>query len=89
MPFEEMHELASESATRQKGEIMSFWTAAVIIVAIGALSKIFTARLKATADKSKASAEDLAQRVSRMEDRIANLETIVVDKERAEKFSAL
>ena len=68
---------------------MSFWTAAVIIVAIGALSKIFTDRLKATADKSEASAEGLAQRVARLEDRIANLETIVVDKERTQKFSAL
>ena len=68
---------------------MSFWTAAVIIVAMGALSKIFIARLKATEDKSEASAEDLAQRVARLEDRIANLETIVVDKERTQKFSAL
>ena len=68
---------------------MSFWTAAVIIVAIGALSKIFTARLKATADKSEASTEGLAQRVTRLEDRIGNLETIVVDEERTRKFSAL
>jgi hypothetical protein len=68
---------------------MSFWTAAVIIVAIGALSKVFTARLKTTADKSEASAEDLAQRVVRLEDRIANLEAIVVDTERTRKFSAL
>ena len=68
---------------------MSFWTAAVIIVAIGALSKIFTARLKATADKSAASTEDLAKRVARLEDRIANLETIVVDTEKTRRFSAL
>ena len=68
---------------------MSFWTAAVIIVAIGALSKIFTARLKATADKSEASTEGLAQRVTRLENRIGNLETIVVDEERTRKFSAL
>ena len=68
---------------------MSFWTAIVIIVAISALSQIFRARLKATEEKSEASTNNLVQRLTRLEDRIANLETIVVDKERAEKFSAL
>ncbi len=68
---------------------MSFWTAVVIIVAISALSQIFRTRLKATEEKSEASTNNLVQRVTRLEDRIANLETIVVDKERAEKFSAL
>ena len=68
---------------------MSFWTAVVIIVAISALSQIFRTRLKATEEKSEASTNSLVQRVTRLEDRIANLETIVVDKERAEKFSAL
>ena len=68
---------------------MSFWTAIVIIVAISALSQIFRSRLKATEEKSEASTKNLVQRVTRLEDRIANLETIVVDKERAEKFSAL
>ena len=68
---------------------MSFWTAIVIIVAISALSQVFRARLKATEEKSEASTKNLVQRVTRLEDRIANLETIVVDKERTEKFSAL
>lgn len=68
---------------------MSFWTAVVIIVAISALSQIFRARLKATEEKRAASEKNLVQRVSRLEDRIANLETILVDQERAEKFSAL
>ena len=61
---------------------MSFWTAVVIIVAIGALSQIFKTRLKATVDKSEASVKNLAQRVAHLEDRICNLETIVVEKER-------
>ncbi len=68
---------------------MSFWTAVVIIVAISALSQIFRARLKATEEKSAASEKNLVQRVTRLEDRIANLETIVVDQEKAQKFSAL
>jgi hypothetical protein len=68
---------------------MSFWTAIVIIVAISALSQIFRARLKATEEKSEASTNNLVQRVTRLEDRIANLETLVVDQERTQKFSAL
>ena len=68
---------------------MSFWTAAVIIVAIGAMSQIFKARLKATVDKSEASLNNLAQRVARLEDRIENLETIVVEKERDQRFAEL
>ncbi len=68
---------------------MSFWTAVVIIVAISALSQIFRTRLKTSEEKSEASVKNLVQRVIRLEDRIANLETIVVDKERAQKFSAL
>ena len=68
---------------------MSFWTAVVIIVAIGALSQIFKTRLKDTVDKSEASIKNLAQRVANLEDRIGNLETIVVDKERTRKFSEL
>jgi hypothetical protein len=84
-----MHELVSQSSFKQEGDKMRFWTAAVIIVAIGVLGKIFTARLKTTADKSEASVKNLAQRVTRLEDRIGNLETIVVDKERTQKFSVL
>ena len=68
---------------------MSFWTALVIIVAISALSQIFRARLKATEEKSETSVKNLVQRVARLEDRIGNLETILVDQERAHKFSSL
>lgn len=68
---------------------MSFWTAVVIIVAISALGQIFRARLKATEKKNETSVKHLAQRVTRLEDRIGNLETIVVDQQRAQKFSTL
>ena len=61
----------------------------VVIVAIGAISQIFKTRLKATVEKSEASFKNLAQRVARLEDRIGNLETIVVEKERIQKFSEM
>ena len=68
---------------------MSFWTAIVIIVAIGTLSEVYRARLKASSNKTEASMKNQDQRMARLEERRANLETIVLDRARAEKFSEL
>ena len=68
---------------------MSFWTAVVIIVAIGTISEVYRSKLKAEASKSQEVFDNIAQRVARLEDRMANLETIVLEKEKAKKFSGL
>ena len=68
---------------------MSFWTAAVIIVAIGALSTMYRARVKVGAEKPDDAFRELAQRVEKLEERMANLETIVLEKERDKEFSRL
>jgi hypothetical protein len=68
---------------------MSFWTAIVIIVAIGTLSEVYRARLKASANKSEEAIKNHDQRLVRLEERLANLETIVLEKERTEKFAEL
>lgn len=68
---------------------MSFWTAVVIIVAIGTISEVYRSRLKADASKSQEVFDNITQRVARLEDRMANLETIVLEKEKAKKFSGL
>ncbi|UCF95023.1 MAG: hypothetical protein JSW39_13015 [Desulfobacterales bacterium] len=68
---------------------MSLWTAIVIIVAIGTVSEIYRARLKANAEKSEESFKTLTQRIARLEERMANLETIVLEKERTKQFSDL
>ena len=68
---------------------MSFWTAIVIIVAIGTLSEMYRARFKANAEKSEEFFRNFAQRMARLEDRMANIETIVLEKERTRKFSDL
>ena len=68
---------------------MNLWTAIVIIVAIGTLSEIYRTRLKASANKTEESFKNHAQRLARLEDRIANLEAIVLEKERTKKFSEL
>ena len=68
---------------------MSFWTAVVIIVAIGTISEVYRSRLKADASKSQEVFDNITLRVARLEDRMANLETIVLEKEKAKKFSGL
>jgi len=68
---------------------MSFWTAIVIIVAIGTLSEVYRARLKAISNKGEEAIKNHDQRMARLEERLANLETIVLEKERAAKFSEL
>ena len=68
---------------------MSFWTAIVIIVAIGTLSEVYRARLKASSNKTEASMKNQDQRMARLEERLANLETIVLERARAEKFAEL
>lgn len=68
---------------------MSFWTAIVIIVAIGVLSEMYKVRLKASLRKSEEYFEKLSQRTARLEERMANIETIMLDKERQKDFRDL
>lgn len=68
---------------------MSFWTAAVIIVAIVTVGGIYRSRMKASTNKTDADFEELQRRIDRLEDRMANLETLVLEKEKAKQFSDL
>jgi hypothetical protein len=68
---------------------MTFWTAVVVIVAIGALSAMYRARLKVDRRKSEELVEDLARRIDRLEDRMASLETIILDREKGKAFRDL
>ena len=68
---------------------MSFWTAIVIIVAIGTISEIYRSRLKANAGKAEESYQKIVQRMVKLEERMANIETIVLEKEKSRKFSEL
>ncbi len=68
---------------------MNLWTMIVLIVAIGTVSEIYRARIRANASKSQEIVDKFAQRVARLEDRMANLETIVLEKEKTKKFSGL
>ncbi len=68
---------------------MNLWTAAVIIVAIVTFGGIYRSRTKAGTKKTAADFEDILRRIDRLEDRMANLETIVLEKEKAKQFSDL
>jgi hypothetical protein len=68
---------------------MDVFTMIVLIVAIGTISEIYRARISADVKESKKYFENLSQRIARLEDRMANLETIVLEKERTKKFSDL
>jgi hypothetical protein len=74
---------------KQGARRMSFWTAIVIIVAIGTISEIYRSRLKANSVKTEESYQKLTQRMVSLEKRMANLETIVLEKEKSRKFSEL
>jgi hypothetical protein len=68
---------------------MSFVTGSVVIVAIIAVSIMYRERLKAESKQSEEFYNDLVERMNRLEDRMANLETIVLDKEKTKGFSGL
>jgi hypothetical protein len=68
---------------------MNTMTAVVLIVAIGTFAGLYRARLKVNSQKTDKDFEDLSRRVSRLEDRIANLETLVLEKEKSKQFSDL
>ena len=68
---------------------MSFWTAVVIIVALGVASEMYRARLKASSQESEKHTKALEERMAQIEKRMANLETIVLKRENEEKWDAL
>ena len=68
---------------------MSFWTAAVIIVAITTFGTLYRTRLKAGTKQSHEVSESLLKRIDRLEERMANLETIMLEKEKSKQFSDL
>lgn len=68
---------------------MNFWTAVVIIVAMTVIGGMYRERIRAGGGNPGEPLEELLRRLERMEERIANLETIVLEKERARAFSDL
>ena len=68
---------------------MSFWTAIVLICLICAVSESYRARLKKMSAHTKENFDDMSDRIARLEERMANLETIVLEKEKTRVYSEL
>ena len=66
-----------------------FWIAMVCMVAIGTASEVYRAKIKASTSEAEKFFEKMAQRVGRLEERMANLETLVLEKEKDKRFSEI
>ena len=68
---------------------MDFWTMIVLIVAIGVISDIIKSKKNFNTDKMITYDEGESQIISRLQERVTNLETIILEKERIKRFEDL
>lgn len=68
---------------------MDFWTMIVILVLIGVISEIYKSRYKKVIEETEKTNEDVSELLSGLKDRVANLETIILEKERNKRFTEL
>jgi len=68
---------------------MDIWTMIVLIVAISVISDIVKSKNNDNAGESIESDEDISQHIAPLKDRVANLETIILEKERVDRFAEL
>lgn len=68
---------------------IGLWTGIVLIVAIGAVSEMYRARVKSGSKETEKLYEEIIERLARLEERMANVETILFEREKADKFNKL
>ena len=68
---------------------MNIWTMIVLIVAICVISDIIKSRNNNGLNKSENSGEDLSMIIGRLKNRVENLETIILEKERTRRFAEM
>ena len=68
---------------------MNLWTMIVLVTAIGIVGEMYKHRISANREESKKVFDELTKRVARLEERMANIETIVLEKAREKRFSDL
>ena len=61
----------------------------VLIVAIGALSKTFRHRAQSSTHEADDTLDYLKRHIQRLESRMTNVETIVIDDEKEKRFTEL
>jgi len=77
----------------QEGRTMDLWVFIIIIVAIGSavkiLEPIISKRYSNESEASKKQQEMLEERIRKQDERIGNLETIMLDIQKERKFDDL
>ncbi|MBN2659081.1 MAG: hypothetical protein JXR86_18645 [Spirochaetales bacterium] len=68
---------------------MSLWAMIVLVVLIGAVSEMYRAKLKNNNKEADKLRDEMAERMSRLEERMANVETILFEKEKADRYNNL
>ena len=68
---------------------MDIWTMIVLIVAISVINDLVKSRNNSNESESLKSDENLSQHIGPLENRVANLETIILEKERIDRFAEL
>jgi hypothetical protein len=68
---------------------MDIWTMIVILVLIGVISDHCKSRYKKDENEAENSHENDSELLTGLKDRVANLETIILEKEREERFADL
>ena len=68
---------------------MDIWTMIVLIVAISVISDLIKSRNNNNESESIKSDENISQHIGPLEERVANLETIILEKERVDRFVEL
>lgn len=68
---------------------MNFWTMIVLIVAICVVSDIIKSRNNNDLNEIEKSNENLSKLLEHLKNRVENLETIILEKERTRRFAGL
>lgn len=68
---------------------MNLWTMIVLVTAIGIFGEMYKHRISVNRKASEELYDEAIKRIARLEDRMANIETIVLEKVREERFSGL
>lgn len=68
---------------------MDLWTMIVLLVAIVVISDIIKSKENSNTEKIIKYNEDESQIISMLKDRVSNLETIILEKEREKRFTDL
>jgi len=68
---------------------MDLWTMIILLALIGVISDHCKSKYKKEVDETKNSQEKDSVLLSGLKDRVANLETIILEKERIKRFENL